>query len=526
MSTSEIGYTSEAHTLWRSLYYFNLYRLIVGVAFFAIGISGGNFASLGVRSSSLFISASLALVVVALISLFTITRARPAFRIQAYVQFGMDAVLITLLSYASGGITSEVYLLLLVSVAAAGIVLPVNISLFFAAFGALLALTEHSVSSYINQSVAGSYTQVGILGIALFSTSLIINAVVRRMKQAEDQAQKSASNLLKLSKLNELVVAHLDTGIIVTDRQGNIQLSNDRARNLLNVGGISTLRQIDNRLHERLKAWLNGELEDSPVRLSAYGPNIAIKFVIVSEQPDASIVMFLEDLSQTERQAHHLKLAALGRLTSAVAHEIRNPLGAIGHAGQLISESQGLSEMDRRLVEIINQQSERINTVIKSILGLSRPHTRNPLLVDLDQWLRNFKRVFAQTHHDDVHELEILPTGQHVLMDPDHLHQVMTNLCENGMRYSGSNRVTISGGSLPENSVPYLDIANDGPKIPVELREQIFEPFFTTDGKGTGLGLFLSRELCHDNSARLDYIDIPGGGRFRIRFRRSTHAAA
>jgi two-component system sensor histidine kinase PilS (NtrC family) len=526
VSTSNLKNTLQDQTLWRSLYYFNLYRLIVGVAFFAIGISGGRFASLGVRSPSLFILSSLSLIVIATISLYTITQARPGFRWQSYFQFGMDALLITLLSSASGGITSEIYLLLLVSVAAAGIVLPGRISLLFAAFGTLLALTEHGVSYIVYPFVTGSYTQVGILGIALFTTSLVINIVVVRLKQAEARARKSASHLLKLSKLNELVVANLDTGIIVTDRQGNIQLSNDRARNLLVLDGVHSLAQASSGLYQRMLAWENGNDEDATIQFTPNGPNIALRFVHVSEHADTSIVIFLEDLSQTERQAHHLKLAALGRLTSAVAHEIRNPLGAIGHAGQLIGESPSLNDTDRRLVEIINQQSNRINAVIKSILGLSRPHMRKPLLIDLDEWLSNFKSVFVQTHSNNDGLLNIRPIQQQVYVDPDHLHQVMINLCENGIRYGDTHKVTISGGILPENGVPYIDIANDGPNIPLEIREKIFEPFFTKDSKGTGLGLFLARELCHDNNARLDYVDTPEGGRFRIQFHHSAHAAA
>jgi two-component system sensor histidine kinase PilS (NtrC family) len=503
-----------------------LYRLIVGVAFFAIGISGGRFATLAERSPSLFIMSSLALIAIAILSLYTITRGQPAFRLQAYFQFGMDAILVTLLSSASGGITSGLYLMLLVSVAAAGIVLPGRISLLFASFGTLLALGEHTASHVIYPGVTGSFTQVGILGIALFSTGLMINVVVNRMKQAEARARKQAANLLKLSKLNELVVANLQTGIIVTDSMGNIQLTNDKARSMLSIEGGSNLAQISELLYERLLRWQNGIDDEDPVQFSRHGPNIELRFVLVSEKTDVSVVIFLEDLSQTERQAHHLKLAALGRLTSAVAHEIRNPLGAIGHAGQLISESKNLTSTDRRLAEIINQQSERINSVIKSILGLSRPNMRKPLLIDIDEWLNHFKRVFHHTHGDADDIIQLQKTNQHVYVDPDHLHQVMTNLCENGLRYGNSHKVSISGGVLPRSGAPYIDVANDGPEIPMELREKIFEPFFTTESKGTGLGLFLSRELCHDNDARLDYVDTPNGGRFRIQFMRSAHAAA
>lgn len=513
--------TSQIQTLWRSLYYFNLYRLVLGVAFFAVGISGGQFASLGQRSPSLFTAASLALVMIAIISLFTITQGRPVFRLQAYFQFGMDVVLITLLSSASGGIVSGLYLLLLVSVAAGGVVLPGRMSLFFAAIGTLFALVEHGASYFMYPFVSGSYTQVGILGIALFSTSTMINLVAKRLQQAEARAERSASDLFKLSKLNELVVARLDTGIIVVDQQGSIQLKNERAETLINFRGASTLTQVSKLLQERLENWQNNKQEYTPIKLTQHGPNIALRFALVSDQSDAGIVIFLEDLSQTEKQAHQLKLAALGRLTGAVAHEIRNPLGAISHAGQLMDESRNLDKADQRLLAIVNQQSERINTIIKSILELGRPHLRNPLVLDLDEWLKNFGATFIQTHDNDESLLEIAPTQQRIFMDPDHLHQVLTNLCENGIRHGATGKVSISGGHLGERNIPYLDVANDGPEIPAELQEKIFEPFFTTEGKGTGLGLYLARELCQDNDARLDYVNTPGGAHFRIQFRKA-----
>lgn len=521
----ELPFATREQSLWRSLYYFNLYRLVVGVAFFAIGISGGQFSTFGQRSPVLFVASSLALVAIAVIGLITITRARPGFRLQAYFQFGMDAVLITLLSSASGGISSGLHLLLLVSVAAAGVVLPGRISLFYAAFGTVLALVEHGLSHFFYPPVEGSFTQVGILGIAMFSTGLMVNALAKRLREAEARARRSASNLVVLSKLNELVVASLDIGIIVVDRRGNIQLSNDKARTLLDFESAKTLKEISGEIHERLAIWQEGREEESPLQLKPHGPNIAFRFVRISDAADTSIVMFIEDLSQTERQAHHLKLAALGRLTSAVAHEIRNPLGAIGHAGQLIQESEALSTTDRRLVEIINQQSDRINSIIKSILGLSRPHMRNPLQIDLDNWLQHFKAVFMQSHDCDDNSIRISPTRQQVNVDPDQLHQIITNLCENGMRYGTSGSVSISGGRLPENGAPIIDVTNDGPEIPRELQEKIFEPFFTTENKGTGLGLFLARELCHDNNARLDYVHSRAGGQFRIQFPLRADAA-
>ncbi|MDJ0955725.1 MAG: ATP-binding protein [Arenicellales bacterium] len=518
---------------WRSLYYFNLYRLVLGVAFVTIGVTGGEFASLGDRSPMLFLTTSIAFIVMAIVSLITITRGWPSFRIQACFQFGMDVILITLLGSASGGISSGLHLLLLVSVAAGGVVLPGRTSLFFAAMGTILALIEHSASILTYPIVRGTYTQVGILGFALFSTSLVINFVAARLKKAEAVAQRSVSDLAKLSKLNELVVARLDTGILVVDQQANVQLSNARAQSLLGFDDAPTLKQVNQLLHERFANWRKGNDQGQVIKLTKHGPNIALRFVPVSDQADANVVIFLEDLSHTEQHAHQLKLAALGRLTSAVAHEIRNPLGAISHAGQLINESKDLTPADRRLVDIVNQQSDRINLIIKSILRLGRPHMSEPILMDLDDWLGKFRTNFVQTHGCGADKLALSPTKLEVYMDPDHLHQVLTNLCENAIRHGGAKngnrgttQVLMSGGRTDKDGKPFLDVANDGPEIPPELEDKIFEPFFTTDGNGTGLGLYLARELCQDNNAQLDYIRTTEGNRFRIQFNRVSNVAA
>lgn len=517
----------ETQSSWRALYYFNLYRLVLGVAFATVGISGGTFANLGQRSPSLFLASCVIFVLIAVISLVTITRGWPSFKTQACFQFAMDVILITLLSSASGGISSGLHLLLLVSVAASGVVLPGHTSLFFAALGSILALIEHSTSLLTYDAVDGSYTQVGILGLALFSTSLVVNFIATRLKRVEAEAERNASDIAKLSKLNELVVARLDTGIIVVDHRANIQLSNERARSLLGFEQAHTLQQVNQLLFDRFKQWQLDGHQARSTQFSEHGPNVALRFVAISEQPDSNSVIFLEDLSHTEQHAHQLKLAALGRLTSAVAHEIRNPLGAISHAGQLINESKDLSAADRHLVDIVNQQSERINLIVKSILRLGRPQMSEPVLIDLDEWLVKFKNSFLQTHSCEEASLTLQPTELEVLMDPDHLHQVLTNLCENAIRHgnkeANSVKVTLSGGSSGGGNSSYLDIYNDGPEIPDELQDKIFEPFFTTDGKGTGLGLYLARELCQDNNAQLDYVRSPKGSRFRIRFNQTEN---
>jgi two-component system sensor histidine kinase PilS (NtrC family) len=236
-------------------------------------------------------------------------------------------------------------------------------------------------------------------------------------------------------------------------------------------------------------------------------------------------LIYLEDSSVMAQQAQQMKLASLGRLAAGVAHEIRNPLGAISHAGQLLSESPQLEGPDKRLTEIIQTQSRRMNRIIENVLQLSRRAHSNPQHIRLQSWLEHFASEFAQERHVDAHSIavDINPPDMEIHVDPTQLQQVLTNLCDNGVRHSadhpGLPKVELRGGVTRESGGPFLDVIDHGSGIPPENAEHIFEPFFTTETTGTGLGLYIARELCEINRARLSYLPVPTGGScFRINF--------
>ncbi len=511
---------------WRALYYFNLYRLMLAVGLSALAVGGAAMVDLGARSPRLFLLASLAMLVVALVNMVTITQGRPRFRRQAHIQFFLDIVLITVLAFASGGVTGGFGLLLIVSVAAGGVVLSGRMTLFFAALATIASLVEHTVSRVFYQYSTGSLAQLGLLGLGLFSTGLVLYFVAYRIRSTEALADSRAEDLVTLAHLNELVVARLETGVLVIAEDGAIELANDKAQQMF--GGTNRAPKHLNDLPAPLRAeydeWqADRQAEARPFRIDG-GPYLAARFIATGEHPAADTAVFLEDLSQAEQHAQQLKLAALGRLTAAIAHEIRNPLGAISHAGQLMNESPDLAPPDRRLVRIVTEQSNRINQIIKGILQLGRPGTATPVLVQLDTWLVEFRRSFAELNRLPPEVIEIREPAIQVCADPDQLHQVLTNLCHNALRHSphfnGEALIRLQPGWIEADEIGYLDVVDRGSGIPPENRDKIFEPFFTTaQGKGTGLGLYLSRELCENNHGRLDYVDdgLPGS-RFRVQF--------
>src|SRR5690606_11850948 len=219
------------------------------------------------------------------------------------------------------------------------------------------------------------------------------------------------------------------------------------------------------------------------------------------------------------------KLAALGRLSASIAHEIRNPIGAMSHAGQLLAESESISAADRRLTDIIRVNATRVSQVVESVLSLSRKDRARPERPALRSWADAVATEFTATQ--ELYEGAVSVTSDsidvEVEMDPTHLHQIVWNLCENAVKYAsataGAIAVDLTCGSIETSSRPFLEIADRGPGIEPDKAEHIFEPFFTGQPGGTGLGLYVCRELCERNGATLRYLPRPGGGSiFRIVF--------
>jgi len=239
------------------------------------------------------------------------------------------------------------------------------------------------------------------------------------------------------------------------------------------------------------------------------------------------VLVFLEDTAVLKQQAQQLKMAALARLTASIAHEIRNPLGAISHAAQLLDESSDKDAEETRLLRIIQDQSRRMNIIIENVTQLARRDKVNPVQLQLAPWIGEFIHQFTITGKHPPEMFQTLGVGNHaVCVDPEQLQQVVGNLCQNALRhspaFSGQALIAFKTGHDKDNR-PFLDTIDWGSGVPPEIVDNIFDPFFTTTPKGTGLGLYIARELCESNGARLEY--FPGdkgvGSRFRVTFARA-----
>ena len=390
---------ADIHT-WKPLRLLNLYRLIIASLFavlFNFSVASG---FLGKTNPALFEFVSLAYLAFALVSVMTIRRHRPAFPVQVYSQVLGDILAITLLMHASGGVHSGLGTLLVVAVAAGSILMAGRMAILFAAIASLAALIEQVYAQVNHLFESIDYTQTGILGATFFATAILMHVLARRIRESEALAAQRGVDLANMTQLNEYIIQHMRSGILVVDKDNRVRLLNQSAWYLLGMPGNSQLRPlgaIAPELAEQLASWRRDpSAPPRPFRLSATASDALPRFAPLGTDTGAGTVIFLDDSAVVTQQAQQMKLASLGRLAASIAHEIRNPLGAISHAGQLLRESPALDKSERRLTDIIHEQSQRMNTIVENILQLSRRERSQPEDFALRPWMESFIAEFAR----------------------------------------------------------------------------------------------------------------------------------
>lgn len=447
----------------------------------------------------------------------------------------MDILLLHGLLITSTGITNGLANLVIVSVAAGNILTPTRIGTFYAALGAICSLGISAWSVLVFNDSADEIVRAGSLGILYFAAAFILQYISRRMLRSEALASSRARSIAELEQINRQIIQRMRTGILVLDRFGRIRVANAAAEELLFGTGTedsklpSRGRNLPRPLRRGLDAWLKDPARRTePFQATQTSPVVQANFTQLDQQRGDQILVFIDDMSRVTQQAQQMKLASLGRLTAGIAHEIRNPLGAISHASQLMNESPNLDDGDRKMLDIIERHSRRVNGIIENVLDLSRRRAADTDLIDVDQWLSAFRDDYLQTQSNEHQKSdEILLRTERKLplarFDVSQIEQVMVNLFDNGLRYSkqatGERRIELYAGVTADGERAYVDVRDFGPGIAPEHRVSVFEPFFTTDKSGTGLGLYLARELCEANQAHLSLVDDNQPGCcFRITF--------
>ncbi|KAF0190764.1 MAG: two-component system NtrC family sensor histidine kinase PilS [Gammaproteobacteria bacterium] len=516
----------DRHT-WTPLRYLNLYRLALGGLFVLLAGMDIGPRLLGQQDPNLFITTSVIYLAAGFVNVVTIYLRVPTFSIQVYSQILVDFVVITLLMHASGGITSGLGMLFVVAIAGGSLLTVGRTAMAFAASASLFVLLEEIYAQLEQLFPTTHYTQAGLLGVTFFATATLAHLLAKRVRESEELAARRGTDLAFMEQLAEYVIERMQTGIMILDGTGVVKLANDSARHLLGLQqAVTDNIALPEALLTQLAGWLDHPAHESRTfRALLTGADLLPRFARISAHPSGDILVFLEDTAATAQQAQQMKLASLGRLTASIAHEIRNPLGAISHAGQLLAESPGIGSADQRLTEIIRDQSKRMNTIIENILRLSRRGQAHPEEFELKPWLVDFLSEFTRSRQIDpkLIRLNIHPADIRVRIDRTQLHQILLNLCENGFTHSqpidDAPRLTLEGGFLSDSNNPFLAVIDNGQGIAPDIVEHMFEPFFTTRSSGTGLGLYIARELCEANQARLSYAAAKSGGScFRVTF--------
>lgn len=465
----------------------------------------------------------------ALLLLPSIYWRRPNLPVQINLHFALDAAGTTLLVYALGGVGNGMGALLITPMVGCALISSTRSAFFNAILGSLMMVGEELMRQALIGPGSGEMTTVIILCLIFFGTTVASNAVARRARRGEALAARTGSDLASLSELNNRIIETMETGVLVIEATDTIRLWNEAARRLLNAAvrlrGVG-LAQAFPALNAALTRWRQADFPDdtvAPIEIAG-ADEVVPRFTSLGVQMHAPVLIMLDSASRMREQAQQIKLAALGRLSASIAHEIRNPLSAINHASQLLAESSTLGEEDRRMLNMIERHSTRIDCIVNDVLSLSRREIKMSSEIALRPWLERTLTQYAEAHADSARpiELDTIADDLMVRFDPNHLQQVMHNLWDNSFQHGGIDgrviKVFLRGWRLPGSFLPCLEISDDGPGVRDEVADKIFEPFYTTARTGTGLGLYLARELCEYNRARLQYKTRASGACFRIIF--------
>ncbi len=516
---------------WLLLSYFNIYRLALALLACLAGFWAGSLAPFASTDPRLFLVVALLYAAVYLVAIDTTRRRLGDFETQAAVLAFCDVVALILLMHASGGLASGTGILLLVSTAGTSFLLNRRMTIFFASLTTIGVLLE-SAWPYLTGSQNGlpaSYSQVGLFGLVLFATASLAHLVADRLRLTEALAERQELDIRHLGRLNEQIVQHLQSGVLVVAPTGHIRLANKTAQTYLGLAAPDTaplLQTVAPALFEQWVAQRNDASGGRRLFVSATGYTLLPRFKVLGRDANAATLVFLEDTAILKQQAQQLKMAGLARLTAGIAHEIRNPLGAITHAAQLLTETPDIGAEPRSLAAIIDDQGRRMNTIVENVLQLGRRDRTNATRFALSTWLAQTLPAVATALNIPVQALNlVIEQPQTVCFDTDHLFQIVNNLCHNSLKHSPPYHDVpivklLIGVDSEGHSI--LDVIDWGEGIKNAIVDRIFDPFFTTTARGTGLGLYIARELAEANGARLEYRPTPTGCQFRLTFGRLT----
>ena len=516
-------------TQWASMRWFAGSRIVVATVLVLLATLDniGPFAGV-LEARDRFATLALAYFALAAV-LLSAAFVRRAFQSQLVVHTFSDLVALTLLMHAAGGARSGVGVLVVAAIAGAAVLATHRFAAFFAASATLMLLAETGWR-VLTRDVTdqGLFVAAGFTGAACFLTAELVNRLATRLGAQQALARQRGQDLARQLAVTELVMTELPQGVVLLDEEGRVRAMNRSAQKILGADGpwpavvrlAATLleagpwpaqRQIIVSAAELAARSGEGTEALHKPHAGAEGPEtperrLRVRLLRSAATAQTAAVLVLEDQREVEDRAQQLKLASMGRLSASIAHEIRNPLAAIRYANALLAEQLSEPAM-QRLAGIVESNTDRIDRIVRDVLSVARrePAVRERLDVArvIDELLPEL-RLMAGARPERVVAFASAP--QALAFDAGHLRQVLVNLVGNALRFAsdapGAVRI-----DWRRNAASRLElrVSDDGPGMTGDMVEHAFEPFFTTGTRGTGLGLYLAREICVSNQADLRY---------------------
>lgn len=504
---------------WRLLLVYDLYRIVSVVLFLSLYL----YSFIYRPNSALFFTILSIYFIFTLIFLYFWYMRNLSFVKQVLLSGTIDVIAISMLLSILGNLQSGYGILLNVTIAALSILVPGRLAIFFAALASFLLLSGNILQFIVyHQKDLSIFYYSGIYGAGFFGTAFTAWHLSNWVRISENLARDRTEQLAGMQRINEYIVDRLHSGIIYVDEVKKIKLINSAARKFFSLSKKNmplNLAKISLLLAEKFDNFLVKIKQNERVAQTIIEePYLRVHFFSTAVTNKPAVLIILEDMTYIAQQAQHLKLASLGRFSASIAHELRNPLGAIAHAAQLFGDEEGLNKEDARLKQLIINNCERMNGVIKNVLQLTRRQKSQPQVNDIASFLVQFKQNFC-LNNQCVFQIK-LPKNKSLSMvfDKSQLEQILVILCDNAMQHGrdSDGRVTIIISVKSSFHKILLTICDLGPGIPEKNRDDIFEPFYTTLRSGTGMGLFLARDLCEINQARLHFVKSDRGSCFTI----------
>lgn len=525
-------------TRWRSLKLYNAYRLLLTLLLLLTHDQLHMENWWQTSKADFFSTLVLIYFIFSLVSVALTWFEKPDIDLTLPIQIIIDIALILLIMHTQDGAQSSFGLLLIISIASASLISEGRLALFYAAIASIGILLEQSYRILVIDKHATDYTPAVLLSLGCFATAWLAYSLAKRTKESELLASQRGLDVQNLAQVNALITHEMQEGVLVVDQAMQIKHYNTQAKTLIGLDNKSlesgnlddqnndsqnwhgkTLSEISPEIASMMLHWMQEITPASDfgpghaavanaLKLTTLARELRLRFLPISDKRSQGAVIFIEDWSQMQTQAHQVKLAALGRLTANIAHEIRNPLSAISHANQLLQE-EDTDPATKRMLQIIGDNVQRVDQIIKDVLELNRRDRTNQELIHLENFIQDFYTQFCAIEKipEACFKLTLIDAETMITFDRRHLNQILWNLCKNGWRHCKKleNSLELALRATANTKAVHIEINDDGDGIPESVRSHLFEPFFTTEKSGTGLGLYIARELADANGAKLQY---------------------